>query len=97
MKKNIQKNTGLYLAGTVTDRKRRMVPRNDPKTEVVTYTFTDNNGKRYFVDDYAPDSYYETNEYAEIPVRVKAYRKSNGDISYTLSIQKEFQSEGESF
>ena len=57
------------------------------------------NDKRYYIDDYAPDSYHEVGDYAVLPVFVKPFRKKNGDPSYSLSVQKAYkhQSKGESF
>lgn len=41
MKKTDQQITGLYIAGTIQERTRRMVPADHPTTEIVTYTVTD--------------------------------------------------------
>ena len=109
MKKTDQQITGLYIAGTIQERTRRMVPADHPTTEIVTYTVIDQNDKRYYIDDYAPDSYYiddyapdsyhEVGDYAVIPVFIKPFRKKNGDPSYSLSVQKAYRhhSKGESF
>ncbi len=88
MKKTDQQITGLYIAGTIQERTRRMVP-----------TVTDANDKRYYIDDYAPDSYHDVGDYAVFPVFIKPFRKKNGDPSYSLSVQKAYkhQSKGESF
>ena len=79
MKKTDQQITGLYIAGTIQERTRRMVPADHPTTEIVTYTVIDQNDKRYYIDDYAPDSYHEVGDYAVIPVFIKPFRKKNGD------------------
>ena len=50
MKKTDQQITGLYIAGTIQERTRRMVPTDNPTTEIVTYTVTDANDKRYYID-----------------------------------------------
>lgn len=89
---------GIHLGGTVVDRTRRMVPRDNPTTEIITYTLETDGHRRYFVDDYAPTEYYERGDYILVPVYVKPYRKRNNDLSYTLCILKEYQSsQGESF
>ena len=99
MKRAEKHVSGLYIAGTVQERTRRMVPAENPATEIVTYVITDENQKRYYIDDYAPDSYFEISEYVEAPVYIRPYRKKNGDLSYSISIQKTYhrQSKGESF
>lgn len=99
MRKNNTKTTGLYIAGTVQDRVRRMVPIDNPKTEIVTYTISDESEKCYYVDEYSPTGYHEIGDYVEIPVYVKPYRKRNGDLSYSFSVLKAYQhqSKGESF
>jgi hypothetical protein len=99
MKKNRQKTTGLIVIGTVQDRTRRMVPADNPTTEIVTYLVTDESEKRYYIDDYRPSEYYEIGEFIEVPIYVKPYRKRNGELSYSLNIQKayQYQTKGESF
>ena len=101
-KSNIQEtvsNTiqGLSLTGTVIDRTRRMVPRDNPTTEIVTYTIQDDCNRKFFVDDYAPDGYHNINSTISIPVYVKAYIRKNGDPSFTLNVQKPEVSRGEHF
>ena len=76
MKKTDQQITGLYIAGTIQERTRRMVPADHPTTEIVTYTVTDSNDKRYYIDDYAPDSYHEVGDNIVFPVFIKPFRKS---------------------
>ena len=49
--------TGLFLSGTVRERSRRTVKAGESTAEVVTYLVVDGNGKKHFVDDYAPDRY----------------------------------------
>ena len=88
---------GLYLTGTVIDRTRRMVPRNNPTTEIVTYMIQDGNNRKYFVDDYAPDSYHEIASSVSLPVYIKAYVRKNGEPSYTINIQKSDVGRGEQF
>ncbi len=99
MKKNRQKSTGLIVVGIVQDRTRRMVPADNPTTEIVTYLITDESEKRYYIDDYRPAEYYEIGEFVEVPIYVKPYRKRNGELSYSLNIQKayQYQTKGESF
>lgn len=95
---NIEHLTGLLIRGTVKERTRRNVPFDNPTTEIVTYTISDENDRRYYVDDFAPSSYYSIGEKIENIVYVRPYRKRNGDLSYTLCIQKDYHSvKGESF
>ena len=79
---------GLCLGGTVIDRTRRYVPKDNPTTEIVTYTIQDANNHKYFVDDYAPSSYLELDRYACLPVYVKPYKIKNGDPSFNLNVQR---------
>ena len=94
---NVSPAYGLYLSGTVIDRIRRHVPKDNPTTEIVTYTLSDNNERKYFVDDYAPDHYYNLGTYVSFKVYVKPYQKKNSDMSYNLCVQKESSSRGEHF
>ena len=87
----------LYLSGTVVDRTRRFVPKDNPVTEIVTYTLSDNEDRKYYVDDYAPSSYHDLGSYVSIPVYVKPYMKKNKEISYNLCIQKKTTLQGEHF
>ena len=92
--------SGLYLFGTVIDRTRRTINTrtNNSTAVIVTYTLQDTSGRRYYVDEYSPDEFYELNEYAEIPVYVKAFKKRSGDIGYSFCVQQEFPSiRGEHF
>lgn len=79
---------GLVVIGTVEERTRRLVPYNNPTTEIVTYHLVDNASKKYYVDDYAPDSYFDIGDFITVPVYVKSYQRKNGGLSYTLNIQK---------
>ena len=80
--------SGLYLFGTVIDRTRRTInARGNTATEIVTYTIQDTIGRRYYVDEYSPEEYYDLNEYAEIPVYVKTFKKRTGDIGYSFCVQ----------
>lgn len=90
--------TGLLIRGTVRERTRRHVPFDNPTTEIVTYTISDENDRRYYVDDFAPSAYLAVGEIVESNVYVRPYRKRNGDLSYTLCIQKDYHSmKGEAF
>ena len=93
----IPKQYGLFLCGTVVDRTRRFVPKDNPVTEIVTYTLSDNEDRKYYVDDYAPSSYHDLGVYVSVPVYVKPYTKKNKDISYNLCIQKKTTLQGEHF
>lgn len=88
---------GLSLSGTVIDRTRRMVPRDNPTTEIVTYTIQDGYNRKFFVDDYAPSVYHELDSSVCFPVYIKSYIRKNGEPSYTLNIQKTDTSRGEHF
>ncbi len=79
---------GLSLSGTVIDRTRRMVPRDNPTTEIVTYTILDGCDRKFYVDDYAPNAYHDLQSNVCLPVYIKAYNRKNGEPSYTLNIQK---------
>lgn len=74
-----------------------MVPRDNPTTEIVTYTIQDNSSRKFYVDDYAPDDYQEINSSVCLPVYVKTYRRKNGEPSYTLNVQKPEVTRGEHF
>ncbi len=56
---NTSRISGLYLGGSVIDRARRRVPKDNPTTGIVTYTLRDSNDRKFYVDGYAPDSYYD--------------------------------------
>ncbi len=89
---------GLYVGGVVRDRRRRYINKTgSEQIEVVTYTLTDSNDRNFYVEDYAPDSYRNLGDYSLVPVYIKPYRKSNGQLSYTICIKKEFETRGESF
>ena len=96
---NQRKNpvNGLSITGTVIDRTRRMVPRDNPTTEIVTYTIQDAYHRKFYVDDYAPDGYHDLDSNVCLPVYVKTYIRKNGDPSYTLNIQKKEFTRGEHF
>ena len=79
--------SGLYLFGKVFDRSKRTIPQSS--TEVVTYIIQDNAGRRYYVDEYSPQKYLERGEEVEIPVYVKAFKKRNGEISYSFNVQQQ--------
>ncbi len=85
--------TGIYFCGTVSERRRRKVPKDNPTTEVVTYTFYDEESHiTYYVDDYAPEEYLEKGEYVELPIRIKAYvNKGTGRPAYSMTIKKVFE------
>ena len=91
--------SGLYIFGHVIDRTRRTIKtRNGGSAEIVTYTIQDINGRRYFVDEYTPEEYYELGESVEVPVYVKTYKKSSGDVGYSFCVQQQFgPSRGEHF
>ena len=88
---------GLSLTGTVIDRTRRMVPRDNPSTEIVTYTIQDGYNRKFFVDDYAPTDYHDIDSDVSFPVFIKAYSRKNGEPSYTINVQKLEFGRGERF
>lgn len=88
---------GLCIFGTVVDRTRRHVPKDNPNTEIVTYTLSDDVDRKYYVDEYAPSSYHEIGESVSFPVYVKPYIKKNSEPAYNLCIQKKPSSRGEHF
>ncbi len=94
---NDNESSGLSVSGIIIDRTRRMVPRDNPTTEIVTYTIQDSLNRKYYVDDYAPESYHNLDENVCVPVYVKTYLRKNGDPSFTLNIQKTEISRGEHF
>ena len=91
--------SGLYLFGKVIDRTRRTIKtKNNSSAEIVTYTIQDNDGRRYYVDEYSPDTYYERNEEVEVPVYVKTFKKRSDDIGYSFCVQQDIgSSRGEHF
>ena len=88
---------GLSLTGTVIDRTRRMVPRDNPSIEIVTYTIQDSCNTKFYVDDFAPSDYHEINSNVCFPVYIKAYKRKNGEPSYTINVQKLNNAKGEHF
>lgn len=92
-------HSGLTLSGVVINRLKRMVPRNNPTIEVITYTVQDVHGTKFYVEDYQPDGYHEIGDTVNIPVYVKVYNRKNGEPSYTLNVQKDdsHSSRGEPF
>ena len=85
-----QKQAGIYVIGTIALRSKRSVPKDNPTHEVVTYLIKSVSGHSYYIDDFDPDSYYETDEYVEMPVYIKPYvNKKTGQLSYSMSVQKE--------
>lgn len=93
----IKTTHGLFLSGIIVDRTRRMVPRDNPTTQIVTYTVQGNDDRKYYVDDHAPESYHELNSNICFPVYIKTYIRKNGEASYTINIQKVEAGKGEHF
>ena len=91
---------GLYVVGKIANRTRRYITTNsNPNTEIVTYTIIDDHDRRFFIDDFAPLSYYVVSSPVTLSVYVKPFVKRNGDASYTLCIQKNYHpiTKGEAF
>ena len=80
---------GLTLSGKVIDRTRRMVPREAPTTLIVTYTIEDEMGNKYYVDEFAPNEFFELGMYISVPVYIKAYMKKNKEAAYSINIKKD--------
>ena len=74
-----------------------MIPRDNPITEIVTYTIQDNCNRKFYVDDYAPCGYYDIGFNVCLPVYIKAYSRRYGDPSYILNVQKTGAAYGEHF
>ena len=95
---NSQNNmSGLFVAGTVIDRMRRHVPKNNPTTEIITYTIQDSENRKFYVDDYSPASYYDRDKYVCLPIYIKPYTKKNGEPSFNFNVQKSSNERGERF
>ena len=94
---DISTTPGLFLSGIVIDRTRRMVPRDNPTTEIVTYTVQGSDDRKFYVDDYAPEGYHDINSSVCFPVYIKTYIRKNGEASYTINIQKTENLKGEHF
>ena len=90
-------SSGLSISGIVIDRARRMVPHDNPTTEIVSYTIQDGHNRKFYVDDYAPTGYHELDSNVCFPVYIKVYNRKNGEPSYTLNIQKNEVGRGERF
>ena len=85
------KPNGIYFCGTVSQRRRRKVPKDNPTDTVVTYEFSDETSRSFYVDDYNPDEYYEVGQYVELPVRIKAYmHKRTERPAFSMTILKPF-------
>jgi hypothetical protein len=88
-------NEGLYLAGTVTGRTKRMVGK-DLNTELVTYKI-DAANKVFYLKDWEPKGdYYIIGEVINVPVSVKPYL-SKGQTLLDFSIYKGSKKFGEEF
>ena len=88
---------GITLSGTVIDRTRRHVPKDNPTTDIDTYTLVDGNDRKHYVDDFSPTEYHDLGEYICVPVYIKPYLKKNKYLSYNLCIQKKPSTRGEHF
>ena len=91
---------GIYVIGSIANRTRRFITTNtNPNTEIVTYTILDDHDHRFFVDDFAPVSYFEVSQSVTLPIYIKPYKKKNGDAAYTLCVQKNYHpiTKGEAF
>ena len=88
---------GLFVGGTVQDRRHRYINKSgSDQIKIVTYTLTDSNDRNFYVEDYAPTSHRNIGDQTVVPVYIKPYRKSNGQLSYTICIKKDLETRGES-
>lgn len=80
--------SGLFISGKVMDRSRRMVPKINPTTEIVTYLIQDGYGRKYYVDHFEPEGYFNIGESVCLPIYIKPYTRKTGELGYTIYIQK---------
>ena len=80
---------GLFVAGAVTGRTRRLVGQ-DRQKELITYKIQTPDAIFYIKDWDANSQYLQVGENVELPVRVSCY-SSNGSmrIDYTISRSRE--------
>ena len=83
----MEKMYGLYLAGTVKERRKREIIKDGKTIEIVTYSVCDDDDHTYYVDAYAPTEYLERDKYVKIPVYIKPYIKKNKEPSYTINVR----------
>lgn len=81
--------SGLYIFGQVIDRTRRLVPKDNPTIQIVTYLIQTKEDRKFYVDDYNPDSFYDVMSDVCLPVYVKTYKRKNGEPAYNFQILKE--------
>lgn len=87
--RNTNNNLGLILSGQIIDRTRRLVPKDNPSITIVTYLIQTKQDRKYYVDDYNPDTFYDVMSEVTFPVYVKTYKRKNGDPVYNLQILRE--------
>ena len=80
--------SGMFISGKVMDRSRRMVPRDNPKTEVETYLVQDGFGRKYYVDHFEPEGYFDIGESICVSIYIKPYTRKTGELGYTIYIQR---------
>ena len=98
MNRKTKQLSGMFLYGIVKDRRKREIIKNEKSVEIVTYDIIDNDGRTYYVDAFSPEKYYDRGKYVQIPIYIKAYKKKNGDPSYTVNVRSDTQNmRGESF
>lgn len=92
------KPSGMYVFGTVKERRKREIEKSGDKIEIVTYEVADDDGHLYYVEAFDPEEYYDRAQYVQIPIYIKAYKKKNGDPAYTINVKGVVKSfHGESF
>ncbi len=98
MSKSLEKPSGMFVFGTVKDRRKREIEKADKKIEIITYEVADNDGHIYYVEAFDPENYYDRAQYVQIPVYIKTYKKKNGDPAYTINVKSVVKTlHGESF
>lgn len=66
-----------------------LFPKDNPSITIVTYLIQTRQDRKYFVDDYNPDTFYDVMSEVTVPVYVKTYKRKNGDPAYNLQILRE--------
>ncbi len=87
MPRTSDKLYGLYVFGTIKDRRKRVFEKDGNTIEIITYDVADNEGHIHYVEAYEPEKYYERAEYVQIPVYIKAYKKKNGEPAYVINVK----------
>ena len=76
MSKSLEKPSGMFVFGTVKDRRKREIEKADKKIEIITYEVADNDGHIYYVEAFDPENYYDAG------AGMEAYLFGEGDDPY---------------